>query len=117
MSEELFYCSCCGQCCKRINIAVDNFKKFCESYPDLYEEFPHSWSSFGVCEMLDRDNRCKCYENRPLICDSVRMLDKLQKIGLNISKDDFINISLNSCKYLQGYPIKFSQKTWKIKRK
>jgi hypothetical protein len=117
MSEELFYCSCCGQCCRKIKTAVDNFKKLCEIYPDLYEEFPYSWSSSGVCNMLDDNNRCKCYENRPLICDSGRMLKKLQEHGLDINREDFITISLSSCKYLQGYPIKCSEKTWKIKRK
>ena len=117
MAEELFYCSGCGQCCRHVDKAVGNFKKLCEIYPDLYEEFPYTWSSSGSCEMLDTDDRCKCYESRPLICDSGRLLTKLQELGLDINREDFITLSLNSCKYLQGYPIKCSDRTWKIKRK
>ncbi len=117
MSKELFYCSGCGQCCKHIDKAVDNFKKLCEIYPDLYEEFPYSWSSQGSCEMLDStDNKCRCYDNRPLLCNSKRLLEELQKL-INITKDDFIEMSLESCRYLQGKPIRCSDTVWKIKRR
>ena len=117
MSEDLFYCSGCGQCCRCIDKAVKNYQELCKIYPDMYEEFPYSWSSSGVCSMLDENNRCKCYESRPLICDSGRIFEKLQEAGSDISREDFINMSLTTCRYLQRKPIKCSETVWKIKRK
>ena len=115
MSEELFYCSGCGQCCRHIDKAVENFNKLCEMFPELHEEFPYIWSSSGSCEMLDSNNKCKCYNTRPLLCDSGRLLEELQKL-VDITKEDFIDMSLESCKYLQGKPIKCSKTVWKVKR-
>lgn len=117
MSEELFPCTCCGQCCRRINKVVENLKELSVQYPELNidTDFPYSWSDSGVCEMLDSDNRCKCYESRPMVCDSFKVYEKIKKLG--IKKEDFIKASVFSCKYLQGMPIKCTKDTWKIKRK
>lgn len=115
MPEELFYCSGCGQCCRHIDKAVDNFQKLCKTFPELYEEFPYSWSSSGSCSMLDSNNRCKCYDNRPLLCNSKRLLEELQRVA-DITEEDFIKMSLESCKYLQGKPIRCSDTVWKVKR-
>jgi hypothetical protein len=117
MSEELFYCSCCGQCCKRIDKVVKNFEAIFEKFPDMYEEFPYSWSESGVCEMLDQNNKCKCYDTRPIFCDSARFLEELNKRGVGIDRDEFIKVSLDSCQYLQGKPMRCSKNSWKVVRK
>ena len=116
--EELFPCTCCGQCCRKIDKAVENFKILSSKYPelDLDADFPYSWSESGVCSMLDDNNRCKCYDSRPMVCNSNLVFDKLSSLGI-INKDDFIKISVESCKYLQGFPIKYTEKTWKIRKK
>ncbi len=116
--KELFPCNCCGQCCRKINEAVENFKILSNRYPELEfdTEFPYSWSESGVCSMLGEDSRCKCYESRPQVCNSSEIFSRMSKAGL-IDKETFRKISILSCKWLQGYPIKCSEKTWKIRKK
>ena len=114
--DELFPCNCCGQCCRRINKAVENLKTLSNNYPelDIDLEFPYSWSEDGVCSMLDENNKCKCYESRPMICNSSEIFSQLTKLGMD--KETYRRLSILSCKWLQGYPIKCSENTWKIKR-
>ena len=66
--------------------------------------------------MLDDNNRCKCYDSRPQVCNSSLIFDKMSSLGL-IDRETFKNISIISCKWLQGYPVKCSEKTWKIRKK
>ena len=115
--EELFPCTCCGQCCRRIDKAVENFKTLSSKYPELNldTDFPYSWSESGVCSMLDDNNRCKCYDSRPQVCNSSLIFDKMSSLGL-IDRETFKNISIISCKWLQGYPVKCSEKTWKRRK-
>ena len=115
--EELFPCNCCGQCCRRIDKAVENFKILSTSYPELglEVEFPYDWSEEGICSMLGEDSKCKCYEIRPMVCNSHEIFNRLSRLGL-IDKDTYRRLSVTSCKWLQGYPIKCSEKVWKIRR-
>ena len=61
-----FPCSGCGCCCKRIKSVVELLNLKDKSTP-LF--FPYNWDSNGVCENLLPDNKCRVYENRPLICN------------------------------------------------
>lgn len=54
-----FNCSGCGACCKRIGPLKDKFKEL---------NFPYKVNEKGWCEMLDENNKCKVYDNRPDIC-------------------------------------------------
>lgn len=63
-----FPCSGCGACCRRIKTIVESLEEYNN---DFYSknEFPYNWDESGRCEMLSEDNKCKVYENRPLICN------------------------------------------------
>ena len=117
LKEELFYCTCCGACCRHIDTAVKNFKDLDIQLGGgiLDTDFPYSWSESGVCSMLDENNKCKCYESRPLICNSAEIYKKLNSI-LPIDKDKFIELSLNSCNCLRNKD-KDTGKVWIIRRK
>lgn len=81
-----FKCSGCGCCCKRINIAVENTKHIEELY------FPYSWDEDGRCEMLMEDNRCKVYEDRPLLCNVEKIAEHL-----NLDKEQFYIDNNKAC--------------------
>lgn len=68
-----FNCSGCGACCKRIGLLKDKFKEF---------NFPYKVNEKGWCEMLDENNKCKVYENRPQICNVDKMYSVFMKMGM-----------------------------------
>lgn len=92
-----FPCSSCGVCCKRINKVVENIPKFSKHYnieiKDL--QFPYQYDINGKCEMLDKDNKCKVYSNRPNICN----IDKFIEIS-KVNKIDFYKENIKSCNRL-----------------
>lgn len=55
-------------------------------------KFPHHIYENGECEMLDDNNKCKVYENRPLVCNIDKMADYLGK-----SKEDFYKLNVKAC--------------------
>lgn len=85
---DIYPCSKCGACCRRINIAVQYYKSHIEK--DF--QFPYGWNSQGVCENLTGDNKCAVYEERPDICNIDKMVD-----SLNISKQDFYQQNMEVC--------------------
>lgn len=87
-----FPCTSCGACCRRINIAVKNFYTDDPNNP-LY--FPYSWDENGVCENLTDDNKCKVYNNRPLLCN-------VEKFGefIGVEKDAFFDYNIRACNAL-----------------
>lgn len=91
MKHKSFPCSGCGACCKRI----DKIEEFLESQgvekgDKLY--FPHKHDETGRCEMLQEDNTCKVYEDRPLICN----VDKLRYMS-GMSKKKFYALNISAC--------------------
>lgn len=54
--------------------------------------FPHLIDGDGRCEMLDKNNKCKIYESRPIICN----IDKMQEY-LGIPKYIFYEMNRKSC--------------------
>lgn len=81
-----FRCSGCGECCKHINVAVENTKHLKEL------EFPYKWDESGRCDKLGEDNRCTVYNNRPLLCN----IDKFIKV-FKIDKDKFYDMNIKAC--------------------
>ena len=79
-----FPCTTCGACCKHIsNIA--ELKDF-----DLGN---------GICKELDlKSNKCKIYENRPLICRIDEMYKAFSKVW---SKKEFYSYNAKACNELQ----------------
>lgn len=69
-----FNCSSCGACCKRIGLLKDKFKEL---------NFPYDVNEKGWCTMLDENNKCKVYENRPVICSVEKTFDMyIEKMGM-----------------------------------
>lgn len=57
-----------------------------------FEKFPFKWDKTGKCEMLGKDNLCRIYENRPLLCN-VEKIAEVYKLG----KKEFYNLNIKSC--------------------
>jgi Fe-S-cluster containining protein len=82
----MFDCKKCGCCCR-------NLKDFIEVYNVA---FPYGWKADGSCEMLDENNLCKVYENRPLTCN----LKEFAKF-LQIDEAEFYRLNKEGCKILK----------------
>lgn len=79
-----FPCTVCGACCRHISNIVQ-LKDF-----DLGN---------GICKELDlKSNKCKIYENRPLICRIDKMYDAFSKVW---SKKEFYSYNARACNELQ----------------
>lgn len=90
-------CSSCGCCCNKIDVAVSNIESFALQYNIPFEElkFPYNWDESGKCEMLDDDNRCKVYHNRPNICNIEWITNRI-----DINKEKFYNLNIETCNRL-----------------
>ena len=75
-----FPCTSCGLCCK-VNLVflLNNKDKFPEFYQFIISKFPYKVLEDGSCEMLDSDNQCSVYNDRPLLCNA-----KLLSISMHI---------------------------------
>lgn len=94
----------CGACCKHIDRIFENVGEIVKD-PKSKLHFPYKFDETGRCEMLNDDNSCKVYKNRPLICN-IPMLQK----ELKIPKQEFFSINVKSCNKLMeedGIPEKF----------
>lgn len=87
-----FPCTGCGCCCRRINVAVGHYNVKSKKDP-LF--FPYKWDENGVCENLTEDNKCKIYENRPLICN----VEKFAEYH-NLNKKEFYAANIRACNYM-----------------
>ncbi len=56
--------------------------------------FPHAVRADGSCSQLLPDNRCGCYQTRPLFCDVDRLFDAL---ALNMSREDWHLLNAAAC--------------------
>ncbi len=83
-----FNCDKCGACCRHIRDAVESVGNPPKDHP---LHFPHSWNQEGECKLLE-DNKCKDYENRPLIC----RVEEAYKF-FNMSKEDYYKLNKESC--------------------
>jgi Fe-S-cluster containining protein len=91
MEETSYPCTGCGACCHRIGSIVESW-----GLKDLPEEdemhFPYGYNDTGKCEMLDRDNKCLVYDNRPTICNVEKMFALM-----DIPRDTFYKLNINAC--------------------
>jgi len=71
--KKKFGCTGCGACCRRVGFVVENLKKSNLSYLG----FPYQWDESGRCEMLNEDNSCAVYDDRPIICNIEKMTEHL----------------------------------------
>ncbi|WP_086228226.1 YkgJ family cysteine cluster protein [Campylobacter sp. P0109] len=79
-----FPCSVCGACCRHIS-NIPELRSF-----DLGN---------GVCKELDpKSNKCKIYDNRPLVCRIDEMYSFFSAIW---SKEKFYSINAKACNELQ----------------
>ncbi len=60
-------------------------------------EFPYQAKEDGSCEMLE-DNRCKVYDNRPLLCDVGRIAEETK---MPVSREKWFEMNYKACKSLQ----------------
>lgn len=54
--------------------------------------FPYTWDETGKCEMLGDDNKCKVYDDRPLIC----RIDELGEAFMT-DKKEWYKSNIRSC--------------------
>ena len=76
-----FPCTSCGECCKNIG---KSFVKVLDldvplAVKDLIKRFPYEIKENGACSMLNEDNSCSVYDNRPIICN-IKLAAKLFQI-------------------------------------
>lgn len=88
-----FNCDGCGLCCKKVKSVIENNPKF--SNPKSIFYFPYGYDENGVCEN-SLDNKCKVYDNRPLICNVERFADELK-----IDKETFFKQNESYCQELK----------------
>jgi len=89
VSKDLFPCSGCGCCCRRAKHTVA-LLNITDPQNEFY--FPYKFNEDGSCEMLNVDNKCSVYENRPTVCN----IDKtILLAGLN--KEQFYRDVIESC--------------------
>ena len=86
MKYKNFPCTSCGACCRRIGDVVTQLRK------KTHFDFPYQWDENGVCEMLNPDNTCAVYDDRPLICN----IDKTIKM-FDLNKDEAYRGIIKSC--------------------
>lgn len=88
--DNKFPCTGCGCCCKRIDKVIENL----ETLDDISKEilhFPYNHTN-GICEKLDKDNKCSIYDDRPIVCN----FQKFKEI-FNYDVDKFNAIVIPSC--------------------
>ena len=99
---NMFPCSGCGACCRRVKQAVQHHNITDKNHP-LY--FPYRWDKSGACEHLGEDNKCKIYLKRPLLCN----IDKYAEY-IGADKKVFFALNIQACNQLMdsdGIPLHF----------
>ena len=79
--SEIFPCTGCGMCCKQAGRAVETAKKLLKDgvdneYVREVAAFPFAYDANGRCDMLDEDNKCMVYDDRPGICSIEKTWEK-----------------------------------------
>lgn len=79
----LFVCSMCGACCRRVGLIINELVK---------KGFPYKVKENGSCEMLDENNLCKVYDNRPDMCSIEKTALKSGK-----TKEEYYKQTIEMC--------------------
>ncbi len=72
--------------------------------PDLkkaIDAFPYKAMENGSCEMLDDNGKCKVYDNRPELCNTDVMFEKVW--SKKMSKSDYFKESARACNNMIKY--------------
>ena len=81
-----FPCTSCGLCCKQIGTLLTNKNQLPELLQFLVTKFPYKALEDGSCEMLNSDNQCSVYNDRPLICN-VKLMSKLHHTPYHVTAE------------------------------
>ena len=89
-----FPCTSCGECCKNIGLGFEKTLKLDapKAIKDLIERFPYKLDENGACSMLNDDNTCSVYDDRPIICN-IKLAAKL----LNVEEDIWFKQNAEAC--------------------
>jgi len=95
-----FNCSKCGLCCSIIGKIIEKAKNGDSKFEKEIVQFPHKWDKNGKCEMLNEDNTCRVYDNRPDMCN----VNKTYKNHFSdkMTKENFYSLNEKSCLTLQN---------------
>lgn len=66
-ADGKFPCTKCGACCRRAKM--------------VKEIIPYKMRTDGSCEMLNNENTCNVYKDRPLICNSEKLKELFPDIN------------------------------------
>ncbi len=66
----------------------------------LIKKFPYTYDETGACEMLDENNLCKVYINRPALCNTDKTLKRFPFLAA-IPERDFIEMNEKTCNQLR----------------
>lgn len=99
MNEITFPCTGCGLCCKQVGAAVAVAKELISKgteneYVKEIASFPFGITKSGACEMLNADNSCSVYDNRPLACQVKKVWEKFHAGNGLPMKDYFISTAM-----------------------
>ena len=86
-----FPCTSCGLCCKQLG----NVLKYGSPEPiiqELIDRFPYKPNPDGSCPMLDTQNRCLVYDQRPIVCNI-----KLVAILLKQPIEERFKLNIEAC--------------------
>ena len=73
---ENFPCTSCGLCCKIVGHVLADIDKVTDpKIKQLFNDFPYETTD-GVCSMLQPDNTCAVYDNRPDMCN-IKTMSKI----------------------------------------
>ena len=89
-----FPCTSCGEGCKNIGSGFEKTLKLGapKAIKDLIERFPYKLDENGACSMLNDDNTCSVYDDRPIICN-IKLAAKL----LNVEEDIWFKQNAEAC--------------------
>jgi Fe-S-cluster containining protein len=77
-----------------------------ESLKDVIGSFPYAVDENGQCEKLTEDNKCSVYDKRPELC---RVDVGYRHFKETMTKKQYIQASIATCKMLMGQVLKMSE--------
>lgn len=89
---------CRALCCRNMFFVLDILKDLRRRFPGSASEFefPYDILPNGQCSMLDTEEwKCKDYEGRPTICNSLKLWCLLKGLGVeNKTLEDYTEMGL-----------------------
>lgn len=91
----MFPCHQCGACCRHVGGALTQAAALPVGsvLQQAGAAFPHAVLPDGACSQLQADNRCGCYETRPLFCDIDRLFDALALPSVSLAEWHALNFA------------------------